>query len=318
MSVPSLSPRCEQENKNRQNYFHVASLISFPHRVQNFQQDMVFAKASYNSNTLESQVVQDVLPIIMLTSAPSIACFWIMLVPLGLAVVCSFFILYHFLFDRTMRASLSNHVFIALLLVGLLYLLFDIPNYLNFVRLGAVWPQSRILCYVWCFIDLAGFNVTAYLMLWSTSDCHLQCSMTGSLCQTEAAFASAHAIAQVSKNDSTTGPVLRHLSIILHSNDIGDCLSYIRCIIRDERPIRAVFILSRIFRHFLHTIRMPWNVSGNYEKGEGSAEHHTSHRSSSYSPMKNYVRLTIRDLFFFLSNKYDTPQWYLLRRVSIV
>ena len=112
-------------------------------------------------------------PSILYTSVPSIACFWILLIPLILAVACSLFILYHFLFDRRMRTSLSNHVLIALLLAGLLYLLVDIPNYLSFVRLGTVWPASPILCYLWCYIDLACFNIISYLMLWATVERHI-------------------------------------------------------------------------------------------------------------------------------------------------
>ena len=112
-------------------------------------------------------------PSTLYTSVPSIACFWILLISLILAVTCSLLILYHFLFDRSMRTSLSNHVLIALLLAGLLYLLVDIPNYLSFVRLGAVWPPSPILCYVWCYIDLACFNVISYLMLWATVERHI-------------------------------------------------------------------------------------------------------------------------------------------------
>ncbi|CAF3608973.1 unnamed protein product [Rotaria sordida] len=110
---------------------------------------------------------------ILFTSVPPMACFWIMLIFLIPSIICSFFLLYNLFFDRKLRNALNNHVIIALLIVGLAFLLLDIPNYLIFTRLGYVWPQSTGICYLWCFVNLACFNLFGFLMVWATIERHI-------------------------------------------------------------------------------------------------------------------------------------------------
>ena len=62
--------------------------------------------------------------------------FWILL-PCGiLSINCCLLLLYYFVRVRKLRRALNNHVLIIAILLELLYLLIDIPLYLNFLRLG--------------------------------------------------------------------------------------------------------------------------------------------------------------------------------------
>ncbi|CAF2595001.1 unnamed protein product [Rotaria sp. Silwood2] len=126
-----------------------------------------------DSFTIEVNDTESSSVTILFTSVPPIACFWIMLIFLIPSLVCSIFLLYNFFFDRKLRHALNNHVIIALLIVGLFSLLLDVPNYLNFIRLGYVWPQLTIICYLWCFVDLSCFNLLGFLMAWATIERHI-------------------------------------------------------------------------------------------------------------------------------------------------
>lgn len=111
--------------------------------------------------------------IISYTSVPPIACFWVLIVFIIPAIICSIFLLYNFLFDRKLRTSLNNHVIVALLTVGIIYLLIDMPQYLNFIRIGYVWPSALATCYFWCLIDLACYNMLGFLMTWASIERHI-------------------------------------------------------------------------------------------------------------------------------------------------
>ncbi len=61
------------------------------------------------------------------SSIPHIVEFWIYAISDGLSILCSLFVLYDLLFDRTLRKALNNHVIIVLLIMGLIYELTTIP-----------------------------------------------------------------------------------------------------------------------------------------------------------------------------------------------
>jgi hypothetical protein len=92
---------------------------------------------------------------------------WFLIILTSISILCSFFVLYHFLFDRTLRQSLNNHVIIILILIGLFMQLTDIPLILHFYRFGTDGQISVSLSQCWLFIDygcystqLNVFNVT--------------------------------------------------------------------------------------------------------------------------------------------------------------
>jgi hypothetical protein len=81
--------------------------------------------------------------------------------------VCSnicFIVLYYHLSNWTRRQSLHNHTLILLLCIILWMVLIDIPVYLNTIRLGPVWPEYSITCYIWWFFNMA-LSVTSNTLI---------------------------------------------------------------------------------------------------------------------------------------------------------
>jgi hypothetical protein len=72
--------------------------------------------------------------------------FWLLLILDIPSIICSFFLLYHLLINKTLRHQLINHVIIILLIIGLIIELVDISFHLSFLRLGIVQPSTPGLC----------------------------------------------------------------------------------------------------------------------------------------------------------------------------
>ncbi|CAF3986749.1 unnamed protein product, partial [Rotaria sp. Silwood1] len=49
----------------------------------------------------------------------------------------------------------------------------DIPNLLSFFRLGHVWPETPLNCYVWWFVGTANYNTIGMLMAWASIERHI-------------------------------------------------------------------------------------------------------------------------------------------------
>ncbi|CAF4160642.1 unnamed protein product [Adineta steineri] len=94
------------------------------------------------------------------TALSATARFWVLLILEIPSMICCLFLLYHLCFDRTLRNTLNNHVFILILINVLLSEIIDIPNYLTFLRLNYVWPQIPINCY-------------GMLMAWASIERHI-------------------------------------------------------------------------------------------------------------------------------------------------
>src|SRR5579871_2864574 len=73
-------------------------------------------------------------------SLPRPVRFWLLLLFDIPSIICSFFLLFHLLVNKTLRSQLSNHVIITLLIMGLIIELVDIPFHLSFLHLGVVRP----------------------------------------------------------------------------------------------------------------------------------------------------------------------------------
>lgn len=99
--------------------------------------------------------------------------FWLLLVFDVPSLICSFALFYHLFIDATSRRSLNNHVIMALLIVGLFSQLIDVPFYLNFTRLGYVWPSAPISCLLWWFAATGISNLTNMLMAWASIERHI-------------------------------------------------------------------------------------------------------------------------------------------------
>jgi hypothetical protein len=99
--------------------------------------------------------------------------FWLLLIFDIPSIVCSLFVLYHLLFNRTSRYALHNHTIILLLTIALIFQLTDIPFYLDFIRRGIVWPQNPARCLIWWSIDLGFYNTAALILAWSSIERHI-------------------------------------------------------------------------------------------------------------------------------------------------
>ncbi len=99
--------------------------------------------------------------------------YWLYLVPNVLSILCSLFVLYYLLFDRTLRQALNNHVFIVLLFVGLIFELVDIPLTLHYYRVGTVWRLSPGFSLFWTYIDFTLYTTQIILFAWATIERHI-------------------------------------------------------------------------------------------------------------------------------------------------
>ncbi|CAF4440042.1 unnamed protein product, partial [Rotaria sp. Silwood2] len=85
-----------------------------------------------------------------------------------ISIFCTFLQLYYMLKKPVLRKALNNHSFIILLITGLATQAIDVPLYLNYLRLGYVWPQTPALCFIWWYADVSTFEATIMLMMWAS------------------------------------------------------------------------------------------------------------------------------------------------------
>ena len=106
-------------------------------------------------------------------SLPSFVRFWLIIIFDVPSLACSLILLYHLIIDITLRKSLNNHVIIVLLLIGFFSQLIDDPFYLNYIRIGYVWPQISFSCLIWWFAATGISNLTNILMAWASIERHI-------------------------------------------------------------------------------------------------------------------------------------------------
>jgi hypothetical protein len=99
--------------------------------------------------------------------------FWLLLTFVIPSIACSLFVLYHLLFDRTLRHALHNHTVIVLLILALNCQLIDISWYLDFLQRGIVWPKTPAHCLVWWLVDLGFYNTVAIILAWASIERHI-------------------------------------------------------------------------------------------------------------------------------------------------
>lgn len=99
--------------------------------------------------------------------------FWILLIFEIPSLFCCLILLYYLCVDRTLRQSINNHVLIALLFITLTSQTVDVCNYLTFLRLGYVWPQTSTNCYIWWIVSTASYNAIGILMAWASIERHI-------------------------------------------------------------------------------------------------------------------------------------------------
>ncbi len=103
---------------------------------------------------------------------PSVA-FWTYLISYILSLVCTLFVLYYLLFDRTLRYALNNHVIIILLFMGLIYELTTIPWTLYRFHYGSPWIQNPTFYLFSFFFDYGIYSTQIALFAWATIERHI-------------------------------------------------------------------------------------------------------------------------------------------------
>lgn len=99
--------------------------------------------------------------------------FWTYLVFNILSILCTLFVLYHFLSDRILRRALHNHILIVLLIIGLFYELTNIPWILHHNRTGVPMIASPIFYIIWVCVDYAIYSLQIALFAWATIERHI-------------------------------------------------------------------------------------------------------------------------------------------------
>jgi hypothetical protein len=94
--------------------------------------------------------------------------FWLLLLFDIPSIICSFFLLFHLLINKTLQCQLTNHVIIVLLIIGLIIELVDIPFLLTFLHLNIVKPSIPAMCLVWWFMDIGLYTGCIIIMAWGS------------------------------------------------------------------------------------------------------------------------------------------------------
>lgn len=99
--------------------------------------------------------------------------FWSFLIVLIPSIICSIFTLYHFLFDRTLRNTLHNHVIIVVLIIGFLGQITMYPWMLYYYRVEGAWERSFEFCLIWAFIDWMFYVFQTIVFAWGVIERHI-------------------------------------------------------------------------------------------------------------------------------------------------
>ena len=99
--------------------------------------------------------------------------FWSYLFSNIASVLCTFFVLYHFLWDSTLRRAIHNHVIIILLIIDLIYELTNIPWILHASYTGMPLIASPVFYLIWLFIDYAFYSTQIALFAWAAMERHI-------------------------------------------------------------------------------------------------------------------------------------------------
>ncbi|UJR22124.1 hypothetical protein I4U23_025188 [Adineta vaga] len=98
---------------------------------------------------------------------------WILFGPLIPSVLCSIFVLYHFLKTRALRKALNNHVLILLVFCGLIEEITDLSWQIHFYRTGYALVYSSAFCYSWVLIGPSLYIATFTIMAWGSIERHI-------------------------------------------------------------------------------------------------------------------------------------------------
>ncbi len=98
---------------------------------------------------------------------------WILIIFLIPSVLCSIFVLYHFLIDRRFSNAHHHHVIFLVVLLNLFDELTDIIWYIYFYHTGTPLLSTPLFCSIWIFIDFTIYLMVSYLLVWMTIERHI-------------------------------------------------------------------------------------------------------------------------------------------------
>ncbi len=107
------------------------------------------------------------------TTPPRLVSFWIVLPVYVPSFICCLFVVYCFIFNRTIRQALHNHVIIVLMFINVIIQFTNIPWVLNYYRLAYVWPQSPYFCMIWIAINEGSHIAMTLFVAWATVERHI-------------------------------------------------------------------------------------------------------------------------------------------------
>ncbi|CAF1183561.1 unnamed protein product [Adineta ricciae] len=99
--------------------------------------------------------------------------FWIYLISNTLSLPCCFFILFHLLFNRNLRETLSNHIIIVILLLVLIMECTYFPLAIHYYRLGGNWHVQRPFSQLWTYSLFGFFPTQTVVFAWCTIQRHI-------------------------------------------------------------------------------------------------------------------------------------------------
>jgi hypothetical protein len=106
----------------------------------------------------------------MLSDTVQYALYLTFLIP---AILCSLFVLYYFLFDRTLRQALNNHVITVLALLAFIQQVTIYPGIVYFHSQNGVWERPLIFCEIWGLLDWGFYIVQTMVFAWATIERHI-------------------------------------------------------------------------------------------------------------------------------------------------
>ena len=102
--------------------------------------------------------------------------FWTMLLFDIPSLACTIFLLYHLLFNRSLRQALHNHVIIILLSLILIIEILDNPLYIDAHRGGTElnsFTMKPSICLVWWFVDNGFYGAIGVFLAWGSFERHI-------------------------------------------------------------------------------------------------------------------------------------------------
>lgn len=89
------------------------------------------------------------------------------------SIPCTIFVLYHLLFNRTLRTNIQNHTIIVLLFIGFIQQLTIYPWMLYYFFQNGIWQRPLIFCEFWGFFDWGAYIMQTVLFAWTTIERHI-------------------------------------------------------------------------------------------------------------------------------------------------